>query len=302
MSFSSIGFLFEEAAKSVRRNGVMSFAALAVVTMAMAVFGGALFTVYRLHQIADAQPRQFEVEVFLKPDVGRETALEVKSRVEKYPGVVRVTLYPRESALAEILDSDSKKGTDIGAALNGENPLPDRLDVRLNDPSMTRQFSTVLRDEAQYPEVESVREAQDDLDKVMAAARLVRNVGGGIAVALLLATAFVIQNTIRLTVHARRKEIRVMQLVGATPGFIRTPMVLEGIFYGVAGAAIAAGIVYLIVRQISVYGSKLMSPLMVQGLPASASPWLGLAVLTGAGAALGLVGTWLSLRRFLRRA
>ena len=90
-----------------------------------------------------------------------------------------------------------------------------------------------------------------------------------------------------------------MQLVGATSGFIRMPMILEGIIYGVLGAAGAGGLVLLIANQISQYTSSFASPL-VQGLPAAIAPVIFLGLLTGAGALVGLAGSLLSLRRFLK--
>jgi cell division transport system permease protein len=300
MSLASVPFLIEEAGKNIRRNGLMSLAALSTVTIAMGVLGGALFTIYRLHQFAQAQPKQFEMEIFLKQDVPREKTEEVQHRIEQIPTVAYVHLFTKEQAWKAIEEKDRARGTNITEALGDDNPLPDRLDVHLKDPRQTAQTAKLLRDSKEYPEIHQVLDAREDLDKVIAFSRLVSNIGGISAVVLFLATSLVIQNTIRLTVAARKREIRIMQLVGATRWFIRLPMILEGIFYGVLGAGIAAGLVVLVASQISNYAGKLVSPL-TQNMPEAIAPGLFISGLVGVGAVVGWLGSTLSIRRFLKR-
>jgi cell division transport system permease protein len=300
MSLSSIAFLCEEAFRNIRRNGLMSLAALTTVAISMAVLGGSLFALYRLHQFAEAQPRQFEIVVFLYNKVAREDAAQLQKRLSALPGVASVHLVPREEALVEMEEEDKRQGRRIVEALAGENPLPDRLDVRLSDPKQTAAFTALLRNPDRFPQVETVRDDRETLDRLIATSRLIRNVGGIIALLLFIATAFVIQNTIRLTVFARRREIRIMQLVGATSGFIRFPLVLEGIFYGVAGSVIASGTVILVLHQISAYVGRFQTPL-AQGLPQAVKPLLIVAFLAALGAIVGWLGSALSIRRFLKR-
>src|SRR5207248_7909378 len=138
-----------------------------------------------------------------------------------------------------------------------------------------------------------VLEDRETLDQVLAISRLIRNVGGAAAILLFLATALVIQNTIRLTVFARRKEIHVMQLVGATRGFIRLPMVLEGVFYGVVGALVASGFVLLTAQQTSRYAEQFHSPIM-QSMPEAVGPGMVIGSLVAMGALVGWFGSALS--------
>ncbi len=299
MSLSGLSFLIAEAAKNIRRNGLMSLAALTTVAISMAVLGGALFTLYRLHQFAEAQPRQFEIAVFLRGDVDRDDVEGIRKRILAIPGVATVSLTTKEQALADLQQKDAAAGTGIASALGG-NPLPDTLNVRLSDPHANNRVASILRSRNRFPEVEGVREDRETLEKLFMVQRVIRNVGGVAAALLLLATAFVIQNTIRLTVLARRREIRIMQLVGATPGFIRLPLVLEGIFYGVAGSLIAGGLVLFVVAQVSSYGSRLVSPI-AQTMPPALGPQITLSVFVCLGAVIGWIGSALSIRRFLKR-
>src|SRR5439155_4252270 len=162
---------------------------------------------------------------------------DVQKQIQRIPGVQKVDLFTREQAHKDFVEKDLREGTQIGSEVPVEE-FPDRLDVSLIDPRKTKSVAGIIRDSNRFPEVAKVNAAEEEIDTLVSAQQTVRSVGGVVAILLIFATALVIQNTIRLTVLARRREIRIMQLVGATPAFIRFPMVLEGIFYGAVGALV----------------------------------------------------------------
>lgn len=299
MSFSAFAFLVDDAAKSIRRNGLMSIAALTTVTVAMAVLGGSLFTIYRLKQFADSQPRRFEILAFVEPKADAASVESVRDRAAHIPGVASAVVYTRDQALRDLQAEDRRQHTEIVASLEGINPLPDRIDVRVSDPAVTVRVANELRS-PRFPEVEQVRDENDALSKLIALSNVIRNVGGAVALLLFIATAFVIQNTIRLTIYARRREIRVMQLVGATSAFIRLPFLLEGTFYGAAGATAAACLVLFVVAQVSSYAGQFQTPL-TQGVPPAVSSAVIVVMMVATGSAVGVGTSVISLRRFLRR-
>jgi cell division transport system permease protein len=299
MSFSAFAFLVDDAAKSIRRNGLMSIAALTTVTVAMAVLGGSLFTIYRLKQFADSQPRRFEILAFVEPKADAAAVESVRDRATRIPGVAAVRVYTKDQALRDLQAEDRRQHTEIVASLEGINPLPDRIDVRVSDPAVTVRVANELRS-PRFPEIEQVRDENDALSKLIALSNVIRNVGGAVAVLLFIATAFVIQNTIRLTIYARRREIRVMQLVGATSAFIRLPFLLEGTFYGAAGATAAACLVLFVVSQVSIYVRQFQTPL-TQGVPPAVSSGVIVVMMVTTGAAVGIATSVISLRRFLRK-
>jgi cell division transport system permease protein len=300
MSPSTLFFHFEEALKNIRRNGLMSVAALSIVLVSMAGLGGGLYTLHRLHQFAEAQPEQLEMAAFLDQKASRERAEATRKEIASLPGVQSAALFPKEKAWEEYGNSVGSSGDKLREAMGEENPLGDRIDIRLSDARQTDHLATVLRNQKQFPDIHAVRDAREVVAKLIGFDRLVTNVGTAATILLILVTSLVIQNTIRLTVFARRREIRIMQLVGATPGFIRMPMILEGILYGVLGAAAAAGLVLLAANQISGYAGTFVSPL-TQNLPPAIQPALFLGALVGFGALVGLLGSVMSLQRFLKR-
>lgn len=296
---SSFAFLVEEAFKSIRRNGLMSVTALSTVTIALAVFGGASYGLFRLHQFVHAQPERFHIAVFFRPEAPRADVLDARNRIAQMPGVASVKLVTREEALEEMRRQDEARGTRIVEALGGANPLPDRLDVRVKAPSQTRKVSAALGDSKRFPEIECVRDEVDVVERLLITSNLVRNVGGALAALMLLATHMVVQNTLRLTVLARKDAIAIMRLVGATPAFIRLPLVFEGLFHGVVGSALAGAVVLFIAAQSSQYVGKFQTPL-AETVPAAPSPFVVMCAMLATGTVLGLLTSAMAIRRFLR--
>lgn len=289
-------FLVQECFLNIRRNGLMSLAALGTVTVALTVLGASLWTAQRINEYVAYQPQKFnQVDVFLSADATREQSAALEKSIQQMPDVRRVTLITKEQAWAQ-LQSDEPTLT---AAMDN-NPLPDKLEIEAANANQVDAIARSLRDKAQYPVVAQVNDASQEIRMILGLARVIKVIGGGAALGLFAATLFIVQNTIRLTVFARRREIRTMQLVGATPGFIRFPLLLEGLFHGVVGAAIAAGIVLLCGREVSRFVMLWRSPLLTD-VPSLLHPREVIVGLLIIGAFVGLVGSYLSARRFLRQ-
>lgn len=299
MRFATLAFLFDEAYKNIKRNGLMSIAAITTVTITMAILGGVDYSLYRVYQVASSLPSRFEIQVFLKTNATRKQTLALQNTIQRMPGVKVVSLFTKEAAWAEMQQEDKSQQTFLTGDVPG-NPLPDRLDIKMQQPQYIHPMCLALRDSSHFPLVDTVKEDNETLNKVMATTKLIANVGIVIGLLLLVASAFVIQNTIRLTVYARRREIRIMQLVGATSRFIRFPLVLEGIFYGCLGSLLASGIVLFAAEQFSNYASSFQTPISEQ-LPQGINPFTFLLGMIVVGILIGSFGVFLSIRRFLKR-
>ncbi len=296
MNLTSLGFLCRESLLNIRRNGLMSLAALGTVTVALTVLGASLWSAYRLNEYARQQPQMFnQIDVFLPVEAKREQADDLRTKLQADPAVAVAKLVPKEAAWAE-LQSDTPSLTD---ALP-DNPLPDKLEVRAKDPAQIGTLALRLRDPKEFPEIVKVFDAGAEVREMLAVARLIKLIGGGVALGLFIATLFIVQNTIRLTVFARRREIRIMQMVGATPNFIRLPLLLEGLFHGVVGAAISGGIILFFGREVSRAVVSIHSPL-TGNVPSAIGPLDVLGGIVAIGAFVGLLGSHLSMRRFLKQ-
>jgi cell division transport system permease protein len=296
LNLSSLIFLVQEAYRNIRRNGLMSLAALGTVTVALTVLGASVWTAYRIHEVAQQQPQKFNaIDIFLTPGQPRTTTLAVQARIQALRTVKDVQLVTKEQAWSHLQHTEPS----LSEALP-DNPLPDKLEVQARDGARVGQLAQGLRDKKRFPEVMQVNDANQEVRSLLGFAYVIRVLGTGTAIGLFIATLFIVQNTIRLTVYARRREIRIMQMVGATPGFIRFPLLLEGVFYGVAGGAVACGILTVCAREVSRFVMELHSPL-VGDVPSQLSTPDVLSGLVALGALVGLIGSYLAMRRFLRQ-
>ncbi len=183
----------------------------------------------------------------------------------------------------------------IDTSLLTSNPLPDALRVRVVEPAEVRGVAAAIR---RLPNVAHVEYAQDAVERVLAVSAVLGRIGLAIVALLVVTAAIIISNTIRLTVFARRREIAIMHLVGASGAYIRWPFIFEGVVAGVLGSALA--VVLLDVARFR-FLPKLFAALPFLPLHAVAiNEGLFALELLGVGAAVGLVASWFSVGRYLR--
>ena len=281
-------FWTREALGNVRRNRVMSLLAVSTVTIALFILGAFFLTLSNLRAAVSAQTQKLDLVVVLDKNVTAERRRQIFDAA-RMPQVKKLDIVMASQALERYGREMNIPVDDLQAA----NPLGDELHVQLKNPD---DFFAVRNYLAGIRGVESVQNS--DADK--AAQKLLQinrwlSIGALVALAILSAAILlIIHNAIRLTLLARRREIRIMQLVGATNGFIRVPFLLEGLFYGVAGAAIAAAALGLI------YGVMMAnsSPLVREILPLAPATIVGscAALLLLAGSVFGGLGAWISFR------
>lgn len=281
-----------EAVAGLRRNGLMAAAATTTMTIALVVAGGGFVVSANLAHLAGALEAQVEVVGFFRRDVPPEAQERVLAQTAALEGASAARLVTRAEALRR-LQQTYRSMASVPAVLPG-NPLPDSIEVRVADPRRIRDVAEALR---AMEGVEDVVYGAAVVDRVVALTRAVR-VAGLVATALLVGCALVIiVNTIRLTVAARRQEIEIMVLVGASPGFVRGPFLVEGLLQGAVAAASATAVLtagYLVLAA-RVAASLPFLPVLAPGavLPAA------LAVLWGLGVVVGLGGSEIGLRRYL---
>lgn len=291
---ANLGFLIRECWLNIRRQGLMTLACISTAAIALTILGAFVVVAWHIHAVAERVPRQLEVHAFLRTSATREQALRLVDQVRGMPGVSVVRLVTREEAWAQM-----RKSYPNPSDLEGlkENPLPDKLEIRTVLPADTLKVADAVR---ALPAVEKVNEERALLRNLLAIANVIR-IAGIIGVALLaLGTASIVGNAIRMTLYARRRDIRVMQLVGATNGSIRLPFVLEGVSVGALGGAAAFGLMAAALRYFDL--RVLPSLPFVSELHLSISIPLLCGILVGGGAILGLFGSFFSLRRFLKPA
>jgi cell division transport system permease protein len=294
------GFFFREALRALRRNAVPSFAACATVLVTVLVLGVFIPVVQATTGAANEIRSKVLVDVYLKNGATNTDVERVRNKIEQTDGVGRVQFISKEQALA----SEREAGRGDYYDLLGANPLPDLLRVtpqRPEDIVQVRDALAPLSPSGQRTaiddSIDEVKDRKENTDKILSATRVVKLTMGLLAALLALASLLLVANTIRLSMYARRREVEVMKLVGATDWFIRWPFVIEGVLVGALGGVTA--IALLGVVKVSLV-DPLAKDFALIAAPDTMNFGLLIAVLLGAAIAVSALGSGLSLRRFLR--
>jgi cell division transport system permease protein len=295
-----LGFFLHEALRSMRRNAVPSFAAMASIVVTVLVLGVFIPVVQATTGAANAVRSRVLLDVYMKTDATPADNTRVKALlVDKTPHVKSVQFVSKQQAY-----QTERKRDPEAYSLLGSNPLPDTFRVTPDNPDNINQVRDALAPTTAAggrtlvdPAIDSVRDRKDETTKILTATRVIKLIMGLLALLLIVASILLISNTIRLSLFSRRREVEVMKLVGATDWFIRLPFMIEGVFLGALGGVTA--ILLLAVGKIA-----LVDPLE-RDFALIAAPrtinFVALAVLLlGASVGVAAAGSGLSLRRFLR--
>ena len=294
-----LSFFTREATRALRRNAAPSFAALATILLTMLVIGVFIPIVQATTGAANDVRKRVLVDVYLTRDAKQSDIARVRGHLLETPNVKRVEFVSKQEAYQQQRQKDPE-----AFALLGANPLPDTFRVTPENPDDVLKIASALAPEAagggNTPidrSIDEVRTRRDDTTKILQVTRFVKLMAGTLAALLIAASVFLIANTIRLSLYARRREVEVMKLVGATDWFIRWPFVIEGIIVGALGTLLA--ILLLAVGKIAII-DPLASDFSLISAPDTMPFTVLIAVMMVAGIAISAVGSGLSLRRFLR--
>ncbi len=294
MKIRTAEYFITESLHSIRRNGLMSVAALMTVALSLLILGMFTVVVMNLNHMAAVLESQIQVTVYLQDTLKDVETREIGTRITKLPGVTRVTFVGKEEALVRFKDRlGSQQG--LLAELGEANPLPNSFEVKVDRPERVKAVALAI---SQLKGIEAARYGQEVVEQLFSLTRMVRIFGVVLIIFLGLAALFIIVNTIRLTVFARRREIGIMKYVGATDWFIRWPFIIEGVLLGALGAFISAVLLSQLYSMVTrqVYESLAFLPLLPQ------YPFLGyvnIFVLV-AGIGIGVLGSLISVKKFLK--
>jgi cell division transport system permease protein len=291
-----VGFFLREASRSMRRSAAPSFAALATVLVTMLVLGVFIPIVQATNGAANSVRGRVMVDVYMKSNASAADAARVRGELLGIPHVKSVEFVSKQVAYQQQAQQYPQ-----AYALLGSNPLPDTFHVIPTNPSYILAIHSALTpgggSQAIDPAINSVSNKQNDTKKILEVTNLVTITAAALTVLLVLASILLIANTIRLSLYARRREVEVMKLVGATDWFIRWPFVIEGMIVGSVGALLAVCV--LGATKIALL-DPLASNWTLIAAPRTISFTVLLVVLLAAGALVSALGSGLSLRRFLK--
>ncbi len=300
----NVGYFARESIQNFRRNWVMSFGAVITIYLSLLLVGIFLATGFIVNSVVQSVEDKVTIQIFIKDGAPSADVNTLQTQLLNDPLVEGVDYTTKEEALQKF-KQDMAQSPEIIDQLEG-NPLPASLDVTLKDPRTVEAMVLKIKKNAMFLKVadrpdnpeESLKYGQQIVNKLFAFTRVIRIIEVVFVVMLGIVSLIFINNTIRLAIYARRKEIGIMRLVGASNWFIRTPFLLEGVIQALIGASLAiltvVGLQAAIIPRL-----KDALPFMAVSLSGSATTQIAFSLIV-AGIVIGVAGSWLAMSRYLK--
>jgi cell division transport system permease protein len=289
-----LGYFVSETATNLKRNLLMSIAAISTVAISLLLLGGVQILSMIVNNVTLSWEARVEISAYLRDDASQGEIRALEQQLSEYSEVEDVTYVSKTQAYAEFKELYRNQPEFYEPI--GPDDLPASLRVKLTDASYTEEVASRIEG---APAVEDVRFGGEIIKRLLQVNSLLRTITLAMSVVLMIASAALIANTIRLAIYARRDEIGIMKLVGATNWFIRIPFMLEGVFAALVGAIVSSAIV---VAADALLFSRMGEAVAFLGPVFTFSAGeIGsvLLLLVAVGTVVGLVGSTLALRRFL---
>ena len=305
MALSNLGYSFREVGQHFKRSWGTVIGAVVTIFLSLFIIGLFLLGSAMLENMVGTVEDRVTIQAFLSDDADQDAVVALQRKVQGWDNIESVTYKSKDEALEEYKNTMSNRNAaDAVAALDGENPIPASLVIKLTDPQLVSDTANKLIRDSDFISVSdgdpasAVQYGRETVEKLFSFTNYLR-IGALVLVGLLTFVAFVfINNTIRLAITARRREISIMRLVGASNGFIRGPFLLEGTLEAIVGALLAIIALFFGVREMV---ERLSSSL--QFLTFDISPQVMLytfGILLGIGVVIGLFGSAIAMRRYLK--
>jgi cell division transport system permease protein len=301
---SSLFYFFRESLTGFTRNLSTTLGSIITIFLSLLIIGIFCIAGAVVNNVVASVENQVSITAYVKDDASEDTIAKVENQIRNYSGVESVSFTTKDQALENFRKSTSNP--EIVDQLDGQNPLPASIDVQLSDAQSVSDIASTILANQDFVNIcdnpsdpsDSLQYGQKTVDKLFSLTNAIRTAGIALIVLLIVIAFIFINNTIRLAILARRKEIAIMRLVGASNGFIRGPFLAEGSLHAIIGAILA--ILLLEVTR------NLVLPQM-----AIALPWLPINISIGmflliyvallvAGLVIGVLGSLFAMRRYLK--
>ncbi len=297
MKHSIFGYLLGEGFRNVFHNKKSSGASLAIMCATMLIFGLFFMIIENLNNAVKTLETQQGIQVFIQKTATDAQMEQIGEQIQAIDGVNKVTFVSKEDALNQTKEKLKDKQALI-AGWDESNPFKASYLVTLTDLKLSSQVQDEIK---KIDNIDSIQSRDETINGLVAIANGVRIVSAVILTLLVLISIFIIGNTIKLTVHARRKEISIMKYVGATDSFIRWPFVIEGIIIGIVAALLSIlvlGIAYSLITNAA--ANSIISTMGIKLLSFTDMTTLLVIVYMVLGIGIGALGSSISMRKYLQ--
>ncbi|MDQ0872111.1 cell division transport system permease protein [Paenibacillus sp. V4I3] len=304
MKISTVSRHLREGTKNVVRNGWMTFASISSIAISLFILGIFVLITLNVNDIAGQIEKQVEINVYLEVNTSQGQINALESQIQAIHEVKTIKFVSKEEGLVYLRQKLGESGKALLDGFEGENnPLNDAFTIEVDDPHnvavVADQISALNIGKDPKP-IYKVNYGKGTVEALFKVTQIVRWVGIGIVILLSFTAVFLIANTIKITILARRKEISIMKLVGATNSFIRWPFFIEGALLGFIGSVIPTAIILGGYWKLLNTSSLNLNLLMVELTPFGEIAPTMTALLLGIGMVIGIWGSLISVRKFLR--
>lgn len=304
MTFRTILRHFREGFKNVLRNGWMSFASISSIIISLFILGVFLLLSLNINALTGQVESTVQIKVYLEPNTTVEQREHLHTQIGNMPEVSKVDIITKEEGMKQFREDLGEDGKDLLSGYTEDtNPLPDTLVVDVIDPKTIPAVAKkieALKDTTTDKVIAKVKYGEGTVEKMFKVTNSIRNGGFILVAGLAITSMFLISNTIKVTIFARRREISIMKLVGATNHFIRWPFFIEGAIIGLLGSTVTIGLLFTGYDRLVKLTQVELGLMLIKLVPLQQILWSVGGVILGLGVMIGVWGSTVSIRKFLK--
>ena len=297
VKFNILGYLIKEGIRNTIKNKKSTMASLVIMIATMLIFGLFFVVTENINSVMEQIEAQQGIQVFIEKEATQAQITELKEKIQALDGVNNTQFVTKEEALNTV-KNQFKEHKNLLTGYDEKNPFPASYIVTVTDLS---KIGSIAKQIETFENVNEIMSKDATTDALLSIANGIKIFSGIILVFLVVISIFIISNTIKLTVHARRREISIMKYVGATNNFIRGPFIVEGIIIGLVSAMLSIGFISLIYDVIAgkIMASQLMGVMGISLLTFAEIFNLIFVVYLILGIGIGVLGSVVSMKKYL---
>lgn len=296
--FRNIRRYFRDAMKSVIRNFSLSLASISCIAITLIVVGISIVLSYNVENMTDSIKKDVTMVVFLKPDTTEDEVKDIQKKITNMGNIEEIKFKSKKEYAEETKERDEVFSFIVDNWTDETNPLLDSFLIKVKEVEEIKNAASSIK---KIDKVELVNYGEDMVDQLITVFDVIRKVSIGAVVALILVTAFLIANTIKLAIFSRKTEIEIMRLVGASNISIKIPFIIEGSFIGILGSIIP--IILMIYGYTSLYNyfdGKLFGSSLAMLIEPYPFIYLSSLLLLGIGIVVGMFGSYSAVKKYLK--
>lgn len=298
LKYNRFGYLIGEGFANVFKNKKSTGASLMIMCATMIIFGIFLALGENVNHFVAGIEADQGIQVFIETDATDDEVKEVGDKIKQLQGVSTIEYRSKEDALNQMKEK-FKDQSDLLAGYEENNIFPASYIVKLTDLTLSKQVQDQINE---FDNIKKITSSDDTVEALINIANGIKIITGVILILLIVISIFIISNTIKLTVHARRKEISIMRYVGATNNFIRWPFIVEGMIIGIIASVISIAIVGAAYTSIanSLVNEKIIQTMNMTLVTFSEMFSSIIVVYMALGIGIGVLGSVISMRKYLK--